>query len=233
MAIIVFQHGDTIIPGRLGVTLRDHGFRLDIRRPDRDGVPAIPEDFDDVHGVVSLGGNQNVGDNLEWMAAEVSFLKEAHRLQLPLIGVCLGHQLIAHALGGMVGAMERNHVGFEEVRINTLGQVEPMLAGIAWNSMQYADHAQEVKELPAEATPLASSDACRFEAFKAGLRTYAFQYHFEADRAMIERWAAASGKGAEISAQCDRHYAGFARLADRLSVNLATFLFPVTSRLSA
>jgi GMP synthase (glutamine-hydrolysing) len=132
-------------------------------------------------------------------------------------------------------------VGFERVSLNPTGQTDPLLAGIAWDSMQYEDHGHEVKELPPEATLLASSAACRVEAFRAGLRTYAFQYHFEADRAMIEAWAAKGGATlakagvtpGDLSAQCDRHYASFARLADRLCVNIATYLFPALARTAA
>jgi GMP synthase (glutamine-hydrolysing) len=238
MSIIVFQHGETIGPGRLGATLRDHGFHLDVRRLDVLGAKGVPRNLDDVQGIVSLGGNQNVGDKHEWMGAQAAFLREAHGRQLPVIGICLGHQLIAHALGGKVGPMDRYHVGFEQVRINPTGQVETMLAGITWDSMQYEDHGHEVKELPPDSTVLASSGACKVECFRAGLRTYGFQHHFEADRAMIERWVADMGptlaragvSAGDIAAQCDRHYASFARLAERLCVNLSAFLFPLMKR---
>ncbi len=238
MSIIVFQHGATIGPGRLGATLRDHGFHLDIRRLDVLGARGVPPDLDDVHAVVSLGGNQNVGERHDWMDAEAAFLRLAHARQLPVIGICLGHQLIAHALGGKVGPMDKYHVGFERVRLNPTGQIEAMLAGIVWDSMQYEDHGYEVKELPPDSTLLAGSDACKIEAVKIGLRTYGFQYHFEADHAMMERWWADSGpllaktgvSPGDLAAQCDRHYAMFARLADRLCLNLTTYLFPVLKR---
>lgn len=241
MSIIVFQHGATIGSGRLGATLRDHSFQLDVRRLDILGARGVPADLDGVHGVVSLGGNQNVGEPHDWMTAELAFLKAAHARQLPVIGVCLGHQLIAHALGGKVGPMDKYHVGFECVSLNPTGQIETMLAGIAWDAMQYQDHGQEVKELPPDATLLASSSACKIECFKAGIRTYGFQYHFEADRAMMERWwtddaanlSRCGVSAGDLAGACDANYPGFARLADRLCVNLATFLFPVMTRISA
>ncbi len=241
MRIIALQHGARLGLGRLGTTFRDHGFTLDIRRLDLHGARAVPPDFDDVQGVISMCGEQNVDEKHEWMPAELAFLKEAHRLELPLIGFCLGHQLIAHALGGAVGPMERYHLGFERVRLTMAGQTDPVLAGIAWESPQLEHHGYEVKSLPSDATVLASSDSCKVEAFRAGLRTYGFQYHFEADRSTIDRWGA---EGAEtlakhgVSAQefagaAERDYPAFARLADRLCVNLATYLFPVAQRLSA
>jgi GMP synthase (glutamine-hydrolysing) len=247
MAIIVFQHSPLDPPARLGVTLRDHGFKLDIRRLDLRGAEGVPPDFDDVLGVISMGGEQNVGENHPWMAAELAYLRRAHELQLPVIGICLGAQMLAHALGGKVGPMGDGpgqpavEWGFTKVSLNAFGQIETMLAGIAWDSYQFQAHGQEVKQLPPESTLLASSAACKVQAFRCGLRSYGFQYHFECDRAMIDQFAAHSAASlakagltaGDVAAQADHHYEAFGRLADRLSVNLATFLFPLLRRLSA
>ena len=243
MSILILQHSPGVGAGRLGATLRDHGFKLDIRRLDLLGAAGIPQDFDDIHGVISLGGEQNVGDPEPWMQPELAFLKETHARQLPLIGVCLGHQMIAKALGGEVGPLDggRTEWGFTKVSLNPAGQTETMLAGLAWDAMQFQAHGQEVKQLPPEATLLASSAACKVQIFRAGVRTYAFQYHFECDRPMIDQFIAESADSIskagltapDVKAQADRHYEMFGRLADRLSVNLATYLFPLLRRLSA
>ncbi len=243
MSIIVFQHSPNVGPGRVGVTFRDHGFKLDLRRLDLLGAAGIPPDFDNVHGVISLGGEQNVGESHPWMQPELAFLKEAHNRQLPLIGVCLGHQMIAAALGGTVGPLDggKTEWGFTKLSLNPSGQTEPLLAGIAWDSMQFQAHGQEIKQLPADAMLLASSPLCKNQAFKAGLRTYGFQYHFECDQAMIDQFINDSGESiakagvspGDVRSQAERHYPMFARLADRLCVNLATFLFPLQARMSA
>lgn len=246
MSIIVFQHGGQVGPGRLGMTLRDHGFHLDIRRLDLPlsrSNPLVPPDFDDVEGVISMGGEQNVTDIARhpWMQAEAEYLREAHRRQLPLVGICLGHQLIAHALGGAVAPAAKPEYGFFRVRVEVPGQTDTILAGIPWDSHQFECHSQEVAALPPGATLLATSDHCRVQAFRAGLRTYAFQYHFECDRESALTIGCGEPDGPpgqcvprpEMARQCDAYYPMFARTADRLSVNLAAFLFPLQRRLSA
>ena len=249
MAIIILQHAPHCGPGRIGSCLRDHGFALDIRRLDlpadhpaqRGKLLGVPKDLDNVHGVISLGGPMNVGDATPWMADEIAFLKKAHDAQLPIVGVCLGHQLLAHALGGQVGPMDKPELGFHMVTLNPGGQTETLLGGVPWNSPQYQSHGQEVKQLPPGAQLLGSSKACKNQVFKAGLRSYGFQFHFECDQAMIAElekcdtgvteWARKSEapKGLDPAASLEM----FNRTADRLCVNIAAFMFPIKAKLSA
>jgi GMP synthase (glutamine-hydrolysing) len=243
MAIIVFQHSDNGGPGRLGVTLRDHGFSLDIRRPDKPGGKGVPADLDNVHGVVILGGAMNVTDidKLPWMQEEAAFIRKAHEARLPIVGICLGGQLIAHALGGQVAPREKPMVGFYPVKILTAGQTETILSGIPWEQQQLFSCGQEVTQLPPGATALAGTDKCKVQAYRVGLRTFGFLYHFECDRPMIDSLAASSKREmefcgvtqGEVTVQADQQYAAFARLSDRLCVNIASYCFPAAKRLSA
>ena len=242
--IVVFQHGPSQTPGRLGMTLRDHGFKLDIRRLDLSadqGGKGIPDSFDNIHGVITMGGVQNVGDPHPWMQKELDFLKAAHDAQLPLYGICLGAQLIATALGGEVGKMDEPEAGFCPIDIQVPGQTHPILAGMPWRHHQFQTHAQEIKALPAGATLLASSDACKVQAFTAGVRTFAFQFHMELDRPAIDTFtneqqglfADAHLDGNAVSDQAEKHYENFARFNDRLALNIATFGFATTELLRA
>ncbi|MEM1184318.1 MAG: type 1 glutamine amidotransferase [Planctomycetota bacterium] len=239
--IVVFQHNDHESPGRLGLTLRDNGFKLDFRRPDVDGVDAIPVDLDNVQGVIVMGGQQNVTDGLPWMQAEIAFVAKAHAAQLPVVGVCLGAQVIAKALGGEVEPMDTPEVGFAPVNIVGPGQTDRITAGIRWSSPQFHTHAQQITRLPDGAALLASSEACKVQAFYAGIRTFGFQYHFELDRKQIdtlfEADAAFFDKAGvtrdQLSVQADEHYATYARLGDRLCVNIASFAFTFEELLKA
>lgn len=245
--VLVIQHGPTQTPGRLGMTLRDHGFALDIRRPDLQPEQAgagtlttLPTDLDGIHAVISLGGLADTTDKHPWLDAERDLLKRAHEGGLTVVGICLGHQLLAEALGGEVGKLDTPEAGFVDVDLTIPAQTDSMLAGIAWKSPQFQSHRHHVTAAPPGATVLATSKSCPVQAFRAGHRTFGFQYHFECDRASIETFAREqqalfneAGVSADVlSVQADKHYEMFARLADRLCVNLASFAFPF-SKLTA
>jgi len=235
MPIVLFQNSDAGRPGRLGLTLRDHGYRLDIRRPDKGGKP--PSDYDDVQAVVMMGGPQSVVDDTstpDSLNDVMAYVRGAHERRLPIIGVCLGAQMLAKALGGEVRRMSKPEVGFHDLQINTAGQTDTILSGLAWRSPQLCLHEDEIATLPPESVALAGSEACPIQIFKCGVRAYGFQHHFEADRTMaIElcRDSAplleATGKSVdEIDKSFEKQSEPFSRLADRLCLNLASYLIP-------
>ncbi len=232
MAILVLQHDAVSRPGRLGMTLRDHAFRLDIRRLDEGG--SLPPDHDDLEAVVSLGGAGSVHDRHAGIERECAFLRGAHERSLPVVGIGLGAQLVAHALGGTVEKMATPEVGWIDVDILPPGQTDTMLAGIAWRSPQLAAHAEAITKLPEDGICLARSEGCPAQAFCLGMRTYGFQFRFEADRALVSSLIESQRHALhqcgtttqEFAAQTEAKYDFFARLGDRLCVNLATYLIP-------
>lgn len=232
--ILVFQHGN-VGPVRLGATLRDHGFRLDIRHvADADQPDAVPPNLDDYQGVISLGGPQHANESHAWMDAEVELIKEAHERDLPLVGICLGHQLIARALGGTVDVAEKPEWGFTKVSLPVPGQTESLLGGMPWDTMQFQSHRDAVIEAPAGAAVIGSSEDCKVQIMKIGHRTLGFQFHLEADtdacryffETDAELMQAAGYDPSGFAADLDTHYPRFAQVSDRLCVNLATYLFP-------
>lgn len=246
MAILVFQHSDIGGPGRLGMTLRDHGHKLHIVRPDKG--EAVPPDLDNVDGVIALGGPQNVDENLgsggakwPWMAKEMTLLKQAHERHLPIVGICLGHQMLGAALGGEIAPMARGEYGFHTVTLSPAGHTDPILAGVRWSMPAFQTHGREVVKGPPGAQILASSKACKVQAFRIGLRSYGFQWHFEADRSGVDAFLknaaaglAESGMSPDQAAkQADEQYAEFARLSDRICVNIASLLTPTMWRETA
>ena len=125
-------------------------------------------------------------------------------------------------------------MGFETVDLTVAGQTETMLAGMPWSVKQFQSHQHHVAQAPSGAIVLAKSAATPVESFKAGIRTYGFQWHFEFDRpaitrhvSLLKRVQGAEGLGQDdLARQLDEHYPRFARAADRLCVNIAAFAVP-------
>lgn len=246
MPILVLQHGPEDHLARFAPIFRDHGFKLDVRRLDLwaaaggRGPGGIPPDFDNVDAVVSLGGAANVGDSVAWMQPELDYLKAAHARALPVIGLCLGHQMIAAALGGEVGPMTTGEAGFCLAHQTIAGNTETVLAGLPWTAHLFQAHAQEVKKLPEGAINLITSPACKVQAFRAGLRTFGFQFHPECTQPDLDVFARspffqglmlqAGLSGGDLAAQAERLFADYDRYATRLALNIVNYVLPAQPR---
>ncbi|WP_428388326.1 type 1 glutamine amidotransferase [Mucisphaera sp.] len=243
MAIVVFEHHELETACRLGEILRDHGHRLRVVQLHA-GQP-IPEDLDDVDGVVSMGGPMGVADKADhaWIEPEMAFLKRAHEAGLPVTGICLGAQLIAAALGGEVAPMDQAEIGWGKTELSFFGTVDPIFSGIPWKTTQFHAHGDQITRCPAGGTPipLVSSGLCKAQAFKVGMTTYGFQFHFEWNRSQIdvflghfEGWVRENGGDPDrIRSEASAHYDLYRHLGDRLCETLATLVYPVDKRKTA
>ena len=240
--LLVFQHELSEGPGRLGAVLRDYGHVLKVVRTFANDP--IPVSLDEVDGVVILGGSMNTSDveKYAWMAREIEIIKEAHGAGIPVLGICLGAQLIAVALGGEVGPAEKPEIGMGKVALHAFfGGNDPMLVGLPYEFVTAHAHGQEVKKAPANGTPAAliSSKGCRQQAFRVGLKTYAFQYHFEWTLAQIEaaidstpEWLTTLGlDAAQLKADAKAAYPRYEELGLRQSKLVAERLFAIEKRL--
>jgi GMP synthase (glutamine-hydrolysing) len=141
---------------------------------------------DEVAGAVVMGGPMNVDevDRFPGLAAEREWLAEAVRREMPVLGICLGAQLLARALGAEVRPGGRKEIGFAPVEASDpddpiLGALAPSTTVLHWHG--------DVFDLPDGAQPLASSALTEHQAFRAG-SAWGVLFHPEADLALVEAW---------------------------------------------
>ena len=150
------------------------------------GQPLPPHE--EVAGAVVMGGPMNVDEveRFPALAAEREWLAEAVRRELPLLGICLGAQLLARALGAEVRAGEGPEIGFAPVEVSD--PADPVLGGLAPSTDVLHWHG-DVFDLPAGAQSLASSARTEHQAFRLG-NAWGALFHPEADLALVEAWLA-------------------------------------------
>jgi GMP synthase (glutamine-hydrolysing) len=141
---------------------------------------------EEVDGVVAMGGPMNVDDvdSYPALALERRWLAEAVERRMPILGICLGAQLLARALGAEVRPGERPEVGFAHV--NVQDPSDPVIGGLAPRADVLHWHG-DVFDLPDGARSLASSAVTEHQAFRFG-NAWGILFHPEADAAMLEAW---------------------------------------------
>jgi GMP synthase (glutamine-hydrolysing) len=179
--LLVVQHVPWEGPHRIA----DACGALDLRRVSPLESDALP-DHAEVAGTLVMGGPMNVDDLERYpaLATEREWLAEAVRRELPVLGVCLGAQLLARALGAEVRPGEGPEIGFADVAIHD--PADPILGGLAPSSTVLHWHG-DVFDLPPGARPLASSAQTEHQAFRAG-NAWGLLFHAEADAALVETW---------------------------------------------
>jgi GMP synthase-like glutamine amidotransferase len=138
-----------------------------------------------------MGGPMDVWeeDRHPWLIAEKAAIREAIvERNLPYFGLCLGHQLLAAALGGEVGKMKMPEVGILDIELTEAGRADPLMAGLPPRQQALQWHGAEVTKLPAGAVVLASSPLCHAQALRVGERAYGLQYHVELTDRTVPEW---------------------------------------------
>lgn len=200
MKVLAVIHSHEAGPELFTEVLAEDGHELVVWDIRTQGSP--PQDFD---AVMVFGGDQNVGEEVAhpWLHEEYDALRRWVDNGTPLLGVCLGAQTMAHALGATVGPARETLAGFYETTLTDAGAADPVIGALprtfeAFNANAYTF------EAPPGATPLAEGPV--LQAFRIGERAWALQFHPEIRREHVLTWFeddSTPRTPEEISAQLD------------------------------
>jgi len=192
----------------------DIPFRI-VRLYAGDSLPVAAE----VQALLVLGGTMGVHetDRFPWMAPLQQLMREVTENDTPLLGICLGGQLLAEALNGKVTANSHGERGVQQVDISAAGKDDPLFAGLPdpLPAMQWHN---DSFNLAPSAVALASSAACPVQAFRTA-NAYGLQFHPEVNVAVVADWSRKEPEAAEVIADFTAAFASSSAVWQRLFTN--------------
>lgn len=186
--ILVFKHMACQNPG----IFRDYAaeFGVEFDEIDLHAGDQIP-DLEGYDGLWSMGGSMDVWQQREfpWLVDEIDSIREAvEDRQLPFLGICLGHQLLAVAMGGEAGPGESSEIGLFGIRRTEQGRNHPLLEGLPDSAPWINIHRAEVTRPPPGASILAVSDRCANHVMQVGATAFSCQFHPEVCDHTMDNW---------------------------------------------
>lgn len=192
-SLTILQHHLAEEVGELGVWAAQHGIALDIHRADLGDLPEITG-----RPCVVLGGPHAVNDGPEWLQRERGWLRDRLANGAPTLGICLGAQLLADALGGHVHALDQSETGWTPIDFasGSFDHDHGRLDVLQWHDDGFT--------LPPGAESLASSAACAHQMFRIGAQHIGMQFHPEWNMPMVDALNAHFGADSPLPRHADR-----------------------------
>lgn len=185
--ILIIKHIDIEGPGTIGEFLQNTSWC--IRTLDLSKDRLSPQPLENIEAIISLGGPMNVyeEDKYPFLKEEDAFLKMALKEEVPILGICLGAQLLAKALGARVIKTSVPEIGWHKITLTADGEEDALFEGLSGELDVFQWH-EDTFDIPAGAALLAASDSCQNQAFKWGKNAYGLQFHVEVTPEMVESW---------------------------------------------
>lgn len=188
MRLLVFQHIECEHPGILRSFLQEDDVQWDAVELDRG--EEIP-DLNKYDALWVMGGPMDVWDieDNPWLVAEKRAIRQwVGEMNKPYLGLCLGHQLLADAMGGTCGPQNPAEIGVLEVQLTDEGRNDPIFTDMTETQKCLQWHSVCVAQPPENTTVLASSDICKVQAMRVQDRAWSMQYHVELEPDTVENW---------------------------------------------
>ncbi len=195
--VLVFQHVANKILGTLNPTLKER--KLNMRYVNFERFPEEKPSVEKYNGLIILGGHMGVyeADLYKHIKVEMQLIEEALKKEIPILGICLGAQLLAHVLGAKVSKSSIKEVGWCDIELMPEGLRDPLFSHFKEKEKIFQLHG-DTFEIPSTAKHLARSNVCEGQAFRYGEKVYGLQFHLEVDEAMIMRWLSNTRNQEEI-----------------------------------
>jgi len=234
MRVLIFQHVACEHPGVFRDFMGDDGVATHtVELDEGDTIP----DLDPFDALIVMGGPMDVWQKSAhpWLAPEIAAIRDWVMVRRrPFLGFCLGHQLLAEALGGEVGPAATPEIGVMTVELTDAGTANPFLAGVARRIPCFQWHSAEVVRLPDGAQVLAASSACPVNAMSWDGHAFSMQFHIEITASTVGEWGkipeyagaleSALGEGAldRLEEEAGRQMTDFNAISKQLYSNFMT-----------
>jgi GMP synthase-like glutamine amidotransferase len=183
--VLTFRHSPSDDLGLIGSVLDTRKIRHEYA--DLYAYPDVVPPVESADALIFMGGSMSVNDDLPFIHREIQYIRAATELGKPVLGVCLGAQLIAKALGARVYRNAQKEVGWAPVTFTNSANGDRLFTGFTGSEVIFHWHG-ETFDLPPGAELLAYSKACRNQAFRCGELTYGLQFHLEVTPDTITQW---------------------------------------------